>query len=256
MKTSWILTLALLAPAFVMAQSEPTGLVANPGRPTISDPADVSPLGILEVEYGWDRAWSAGNARKSTAEGLQKFALFPNFELRWDISQFSGFENTIGGKYRFLKQTSHRPAMAFAYNVKTPSGCSDHDFTFLASKDVPGSVHLDFNVGVLLAGRDRPGHDRATEIGLSFSRPLRGRWSVTGELYGDTRLTADTPAFANTLWAITYNVKPRLVLDAGMDFGLTSGTPRKRVFAGFTYTITDVYAAIKRHGPPSGRDKD
>ena len=32
-------------------------IVANPNRPTVADPADITQYGVLELEYGCDRVW-------------------------------------------------------------------------------------------------------------------------------------------------------------------------------------------------------
>jgi hypothetical protein len=38
----------------------------------------------------------------------------------------------------------------------------------------------------------------------------------------------------SNLWAVAYKVSKRLVLDAGVDVGLTQGAPRFTVFTGLT----------------------
>jgi len=36
-------------------------IIANPNRPTVSNPAHVTQYGVLELEYGWDRLWPEEN---------------------------------------------------------------------------------------------------------------------------------------------------------------------------------------------------
>ena len=109
----------------------------------------------------------------------------------------------------------------------------------LTDMDTKG-FHFDANAALLVAGREgEPGHDRAAELTISFAHRIKGPLAFNGEFYGDTRLNAETPGFASALWAVIYTVSPRLVLDAGMDFGLTSGPPRKHVFFGVTYSIAE-----------------
>lgn len=30
-------------------------IAANPNRPTVANPADITQYGVVELEYGWDR---------------------------------------------------------------------------------------------------------------------------------------------------------------------------------------------------------
>jgi len=260
------LAVFLLLPINLGAEcpSAPQGhLVANPNRPTVVDPADITQLGVLELEYGWDRDWFPGGARGNVFGGLFKFAATCNLEIRWSpnnlVTQGSqrGFgDNWLGAQYRFRRQTAHVPALAADYEFKIPSASSqkglgsgrvDHQFKFLASKDVRGT-HFDFNASALLIGRPlAPGYDHNAQLNLAFSHPLRGKLGVTGEVYGDTRLNPAERGFVSTLWALTYTVMPRLVLDGGMDVALTPDAPfRKRLLIGFTYSLAELYPSIRR----------
>ena len=70
---------------------------------------------------------------------------------------------------------------------------------------------------------------------------------MTGELYGDTRLPSAVPGFVSTLWALTYTVTPRLVVDAGMDVALTPDAPfRKRLVVGLVYSLAELYPHIRQ----------
>jgi len=109
-------------------------------------------------------------------------------------------------------------------------------------------VHFDFNASYFLIGRSASsGFDSLWQMNLAFSRAIYGNLGFTGEFYGDTRLNAQNPAFASNLWALTYNILPRLVVDGGIDVGLTHGAPQKRFFAGVTYSITNIYKDLKKH---------
>jgi hypothetical protein len=70
--------------------------------------------------------------------------------------------------------------------------------------------------------------------------------SVVGEGYGYTALNADTSGFAATMLAFTYQVRPRFVIDSGLDVGVSHDAPQKRVFVGFTYAFGNVYALIRK----------
>src|SRR5579864_3519553 len=40
-------------------------IIANPNRPTVANPADITQYGVLEVESGWDRTSLGAGARLS-----------------------------------------------------------------------------------------------------------------------------------------------------------------------------------------------
>src|SRR5580765_1447069 len=207
-------------------------IAANPNRPTVANPADITQYGVLELEYGWDRVWPTEGVTQTSANGLLKFAVLCDVELRWNTTSFlsqtdaSGTHRTFGDNWlgpqvRVYKQTKRVPTLAFSYAVKIPSastedglgsGHVDHLFTFLASKDV-AKIHFDFNAG---------------------------------EFCGDTRLNAATPGFASSLWALTYTVRPRLVIDGGFEAGLTSGGPHRHLFFGVTYAIATLYRGRRK----------
>jgi hypothetical protein len=241
-------------------------IVANPNRPTVANPADITQYGVLELEYGWDRIWPERGVHQTTLEGLLKFGLLCDVELRWTTTSFllqttgrvteHGLgDNWLGPQIRIYKQTKLVPSLAFTYAVKIPSANSenglgsgrvDHSFTFLASKDI-AHIHFDFNATHFWIGRqDAQGFDRNSQLNLAFSFPIRGPLLFTGELYGDTELNRATPGFASSLWALTYAIRPRLVIDSGFEAGLTSGGPHRHVFAGVTYSIGNLYPSWRR----------
>lgn len=236
-------------------------MVANPNRPTVADPADITQYGVLELEYGWDRIWPDAGVHQTALGGLLKFAVLCDVELRWNTTSFlsqtdagttyRGFgDNWLGPQVRVYRQTKRVPTLAFSYAAKIPSastqdglgtGRVDHSFTFLASKDIAG-LHFDFNATHFWIGRQSTsGFDQNDQLNLAFSRRIHGGMGFTGEFYGDTQLKQNTPSFASSLWALTYTVNPRLVIDGGFEGGLTSGGPHRHVFAGLTYSIANLY---------------
>ncbi len=219
--------------------------------------------------------WPEGGVHQTSIGGLLKYGILCDVELRWNTTSFlsqsdaSGThrtfgDNWIGPQIRVYKQTKRMPTLAFAYAVKIPSattvdglgsGRVDHSFTFLASKDV-AHIHFDFNATHFLIGRrGAGGFDQNDQLNLAFSRTIRGGLQFTGEFYGDTRLNPSTPGFASSLWALTYTIAPRLVIDGGFEVGLSSGGPHRHVFAGFTFSIANLYPGWRRNrtGSPTGR---
>jgi len=241
-------------------------IVANPNRPTVANPADITQYGVLEVEYGWDRFWTEEDSRRKSVGGLVKFGMLCDVELRWGTTSFLSLtgasgthqsfgDNWLGPQIRVHRQTKRVPTLAFSYAVKIPSastaaglgtGRVDHQLTFLAGKDLM-HFHLDFNASQFLIGRpNASGFDRNQQLNLAFSHFIYRSLQFTGEFYGQTELNQTSPAFASTLWALTYTVFPRLVIDGGFESGLTSGAPRLHVFVGATYSIANLYPVRPR----------
>ena len=241
-------------------------IAANPNRPTVSNPAHVTQYGVVEVEYGWDRFWPGGDIRQTSLSGLLKFGIFCDVELRWNTTSFLSQtdatgthqtfgDNWIGAEIRFHRQTQRLPTMAFSYALKIPSattvdglgtGLVDHSFTFGASENIR-NFNLDFNFTQFLIGKANPsGFDENQQLALAFSHVIHGRLQFVGEFYGKTELNPTTQGFASSLWALTYTVLPRLVIDGGFEAGLTSGGPHRHAFIGATYAIANLYRAVRK----------
>src|SRR5258705_3732771 len=155
-----LLCLIASLPASAQWMGKQTGcysdpIAANPNRPTVANPADITQYGVLELEYRWDLPWPAKGVTQTSTNGLLKFAVLCDVELRWNTTSFlsqtdaSGTHRTFGDNWlgpqvRFYKQTKHVPTMAFSYAVKIPSASTegglgggevDNQFTFLASRE-------------------------------------------------------------------------------------------------------------------------
>jgi hypothetical protein len=270
----WIVALACFATSTTaMGQwmGKQTGcyadaMAANPNRPTVANPADITQYGVLELEYGWDRVWPQPGAHQTSLGGLVKFGLLCDVELRWNTTSFlwqtdatgtqQGFgDNWLGPQIRLYRQTAHVPTLALSYAVKIPSasadkglgtGRVDHALTLLASKDL-AKWHFDFNATHFVVGRQNAtGFDQNDQLNLAFSRPIHGGLQFTGEFYGDTQLNPATPSFVLSLWALTYTITPRLVIDGGFERGLTSGGPQRHAFVGVTYSIGNFYPGRRK----------
>ena len=245
-----------------------SGITANPNRPTVANPADITQYGVLEVEYGYDHVMGLQNERENNLVGLFKFAATCNLEIRWDtdtllrqtingVTQTGFGDNALGFQYRFHHQSKLVPSLAIAYSLEFPSasaakglgtGKYDHQIRFLASKDILGT-HFDFNVAYYFFGRPSGGGtDQNAQMNFTFSHTIYKKLQLQGEFYGNMFFNNSTPAFADGLWALTYSVTPRLVIDSGIDHALSSGAPfHRRYFVGVTYSIADIYGALRHH---------
>src|SRR5262249_6924885 len=66
----------------------PDSLNANPNRPTVANPADITQYGVLELEYGFDHFWNEADQRETSFGGLVKFAVLCDVELRWNTTSY------------------------------------------------------------------------------------------------------------------------------------------------------------------------
>jgi len=233
------------------ASQQPDAIVATPNRPTVTNTADTTQRGVLELEFG---IYSA--SRQQALQGLLKFGLFRDLELQWagnpwqhdaDAHQAGVSDNLAGFRWRFLHQGKWKPTLSFQYNVSLPSASGTlgtdhvgHVVTLLASKDLPAKFHLDANLNYQLFGRPG-GYDHNWLPDFTLSRQLTDKWSLSMEFSGYTRANAATPAVVQNLWAVGYAVKPRLVLDSAVQFRMAGPVPTVAYLGGFTYSIADLY---------------
>jgi hypothetical protein len=253
------------------AESADRIIAASPTRPVITDGADVIQTGVVELESGWASGWPGGGVRQDSFGSLYKIGLFCNFEFRVSTNAFQGQTNPNGsgvsgmgdvwysGQYRFVTQHKSVPSLAVIYAAKEPaasaakglgSGQMDHIVALAAGKPF-GKTFASFEMKEILSGRQgTSGFDKNSEISLNLARPVSRRLGIIGELYGDTQKNAATPGFASNLWALQYSPNARLIFDAGVDIGITNGAPHKRVFAGVSYAVGDLYKSL-RHAPVS-----
>src|SRR2546426_2512049 len=71
-------------------------ILANPNRPTVANPADITQYGVLELEYGWDRVWPQTDVHQTSLGGVLKFGLLCDLELRWNSTAFFSQTHVTG----------------------------------------------------------------------------------------------------------------------------------------------------------------
>jgi len=262
MATILILTIVGLSVPCAAAE-EPcigTTVVTVPSRPTVANGTDITQCGVAELEYGLERQWPGAGAHRSDISGGIRFGLTHNLDFHWFSGDFISASDSEGNrtghgddwfglKYRLTEQTKRLPSFGVFYNVKAPtgnlalgsSGEVDHAFSFLTSKDVK-YFHFDFNVIPQLAGRpDTSGFDHNVGFALTTALRVSRRWTLITEPYGFTALNDSTREFTAMMGGVTFLAHPRLLLDGGLDVATSQYAPRKRVFAGITYAIANVY---------------
>jgi hypothetical protein len=251
----WIGVLgALLLPSAVRAQEPP--IQVNPNRPTFATPALTTQVGVAELEIGGQRSAGRDDERLWFTPFLVKVGLRKDLELRVGGNGFlwqtqppapaaSGLgDTTLGAQWCYLRNGPLGVDEAVQLTLKAPtasaprglgSGEPDETLILLLSRDL-GSFHADANLLATRLGRpaaEGGGGAFQPAATLSVSRTLDAQWSLTGEVYwiGATR---ENPIIVSNLWALGYKVSPRLVLDAGLDVGLSHGAQKLSLFTGLT----------------------
>ncbi len=250
---SLILPLAFVLP-LCGQQAASTDVEANPGRPTVSTPATLTPEGYLQFETGvLGATHSPEFSSQLSVNEVMKLTVARRLELILSSepvarSRAAGrTSNNTGGEVLgiqgvLLEGKGAKPTLSASYFREIfGGGAPDLDigsppqsFLILASADVKG-FHYDTN---FLANEMVQGGVRRGEFGqtLSVSHLVGKRFSISGELWHFTQPFLHGHA-AGSLWAVGYAPRSNLVFDAGFDRGLTSTSTRWQAFVGFTYLL-------------------
>jgi hypothetical protein len=246
--------LALLLPAALAAEEPP--IQVNPNRPTFATPALTTQVGVAELEIGLQRSAARDEERLSFTPFLLKIGLLKDVELRVGGNGLlrqtqaatpaaSGVgDTTLGAQWCYLRNGPLGVDQAVQLTLKLPtasaakglgSGEPDETLMLLLSRDL-GPFHADANLLSTWLGRPAAeGHGTVFQPAatLSVSRTIDAQWSLTGEVYW-IGATSENPLIVSNLWALAFKVSPRLVLDAGLDVGLSHGAQKLSLFTGLT----------------------
>jgi Putative MetA-pathway of phenol degradation len=233
----------------------------KPSRPTVSQPADIQRVGVLQLEFGLDAEFNAKEFRNQQTTPLElRFAALNRLLLAFLLEtvksqvdrkdgRMTGVGDAIVGLQVVAFKRTGYPTFAFAYNPKLPTaskekelgnGRVDHKAVLLID-DRLGVISLSVNVAYLNVGRKDSG--RRADGGLfaiAISHRFENHFGLFGELSGQS-LEYSLPRGVYPLGGVTYWVNPRLRFDAGLRFGIGAEAPRVSVVAGFVFGIADLY---------------
>ena len=245
--------LYLLLPALlsdISAQSVPP---ANPGRPTVSTPAALTPVGYLQFETGalYARDSPEFSSQASLNEVI-KLAVHPRIQLLLQAAPttrstssaaplWGGGGLAAGVQVVLLAAEGPRPTVSLSYfhaihegtGPDLDIGSARQSALILISNDLAG-FHFDLN-GIFNEQHD--GALRRAQFGqsLSVSHPIK-RFTIAGEIWHFSQPLAAGNTMGN-LWALSYPVRANLIVDAGFNRGFTTTSTRWELFAGFTYVL-------------------
>ncbi|HEU5413884.1 MAG TPA: hypothetical protein VFW31_09015 [Candidatus Angelobacter sp.] len=228
--------------------------MANPGRPTVSTPATLTPIGYLQFETGILGAQHSEEFADRTAiNEVIKFTVAKRLELlvQSEPAVFSDLGDhhsrdaggiSLGAQAVLVPGNERRPTLSVSYfhsvyDGTAPDldiGSSRNSAIFLLSTDL-GKWHIDTNY---IFNEQIENAVRRAQFGqtLSIAHPAAGKLAWTGELWHFTQPFLKGHA-AGFLTGPAYSVTPRLVLDIGFNRGLTSTSTRWEFFTGFTYLL-------------------
>jgi hypothetical protein len=242
---------ALTAGAQTPVGQEPE---ANPGRPTVSTPATLTPTGYLQFETGLSAAnHSPEFSSRFAPNEVLKFSVHPRLEFLASSEPVVHYraagqtangvaEVFLGAQAVINPGEGPKPTIAVSYFHRAyDGGAPEFDFgspansaLLLASADVKG-FHYDANA---MFNELVEGSVRRAQFGqsLTISHPLPHKFTISGEIWHFTQPLLRSNAVGN-LWAVSYAARKTLVLDAGFNHGLTDTSTRWEAFLGFTYLL-------------------
>jgi hypothetical protein len=236
------------------AQSAATSVPeANPGRPTVSTPATLTPVGYLQFENGALFAESSTEFSRRFGIGqITKLTVLPRLELFLQseplaVSESQGLtaahvgEVFAGVQGILYEGHDSRPTISVSYTRRlyaSPApeldvGTFRQSTSILLSEDLHG-FHFDTN-GIL--AEQAEGLVRRAQFGqtLSISHSL-GKFTISGEIWHFSQPFEKSNTVGN-LWALSRALRKNLVVDAGFNHGLTKTSTKWEVLAGFTYLL-------------------
>jgi hypothetical protein len=249
MKMKTIFGLGLLALARLAGAQE---AAATPYRPTLSNPAELSAPGWLEVEMGVARSKGGENRWQNNRPYTLKYAFSEDFgvmlsgdlhvrqvDLTGEKTAGQG-DRTLVFKQRFGASEDQAFGLEWGAKLATAasgigSGKADYVVNGIYSIDV-AAVRIDANLGATRLGLQEKGLGRSQyNWSAAVSKEVMPKWTVAGELSGTARQGKN--GASQFLAAASYAVNKQLVLDAGTAAGISRMAPDWSVFAGLTWLV-------------------
>ena len=227
---------------------------ANPARPTVSNPATLTPVGYLQFETGTLGATDSPEfSTRYEFNEVIKLAVTRRLEFIESsepavhhtlngVSANGVAEVFLGAQVVLLPGEGAKPTLSASYSRRVYDGGAPeldvgsprNSSVFYASADVKG-FHYDANA-VFNEVLEGPVHRLQFGQTLSISHPLKKGFSLSGEIWRFTQPFLRGNAIGN-LWAASYAARKNLVFDAGFEKGLTGTSTHWEAFAGLTYLL-------------------
>lgn len=234
-------------------QSLPDMPDANPGRPTVSTPATLTPVGYLQFESGVLFAEDSTEFSKrvgvseviklSVASRLELFLQTEPLAISKTADPtsvhegevFAGVQGVLlgGGEGEPTLSVSYARRLHASVAPELDIGTSLQSGTILLSGELHG-FHVDTN-GIVTEQIQNGVHRAQYGETLSISHPV-GKFTVSGEIWHFSQPFERGNTVGN-LWAVSYAARKNLVFDGGFNHGFTHTSTRWEAFVGFTYLL-------------------
>lgn len=230
------------------------GPSVTPYRPTVSNPAELSEPGWLEMEAGWNKTKGGDNAWRESLPYLFKYAFTPDFGVMLGgdaaVSQTDLDGNLLSGagdttlmlKNKWSLGGEDGPALGLEYGFKSPTaktglgnGKTDCIVNGIYSTEADGNT-VDLNLNLTRLGEALPGESRhqwgwATAV----SRALNEKWGVAAELSGNWR--KGVAPINQFLASASYVLNRRVVFDVGAATGISQSSQSWGLIAGVSILL-------------------
>jgi hypothetical protein len=227
---------------------------ANPARPTVSNPATLTPVGYLQFETGtlgaanspeFSTRYEFNEVIKLAVSRRIEFVESSEPAIHYTLNGASANgvgEVFLGAQVVLLPGEGAKPTLSASYSRRIyDGGAPELDFgsprnssVFYASADVWG-FHYDANA-IFNEQIESAVHRLQFGQTLSISHPLGKGFGLSGEIWRFSQPFLRSNAVGN-LWAASYAARKTLVFDAGFDKGLTGTSTHWEAFAGLTYLL-------------------
>lgn len=238
------------APAQAKPSDDPE---PNPGRPTVSTPATLTPIGYLQFENGVLFARTSGGfSSQLSFNQVTKLTVQDRVQLLLLMEPFAhtraggAASNNFGGigagvQVVLAKGDGARPTISASYlhpmnggsAANIDIGSADQSALVLVSSDL-GGFHVDVN-GIFNQQHDDNQTRWQNGETLSVSHPA-GTFTIAVELWRFSQPLTDGSC-AGLLFALSHPAGKFVVVDAGFNKGLTTTSTHWEFFGGFTYLL-------------------
>ena len=227
----------------------------TPYRPSVSNPAELSTPGQLELEFGGLHE-KKGSARADSLPYLFKFAFTKEWGVLlggdahvWKRDEEGMREHGVGDtsitlKRAFIIDDARAFGLELGANIPTAkstlgSGKADYKLNGIYSQDIR-RLHLDINLNATRIGAPEAGSSRVeTGLAAALSNEFSKNWTGVVEWSGTRR--SGTQSTAQVLAGVAYNPDKKYSIDVGFVKGLNGATPDWAFFTGFVIPLARLW---------------
>jgi cobalt/nickel transport protein len=223
-------------------------------RPLTTDDAWTVEKGKFQLEAGFDASRQDNHDEEYNPAMTLTYGLLERMDVGIGSGYLflnpkegeheNGFADTdLKVKYRLIDDKDWVPAFAFTGKLKIPtaskskglgSGKTDFSINAITTKNISKKLALHLNLGYTFIGENHVDNELNYSLAAQFS--VTEKWALVAEIMGVNNLngrTGDDPlsGLIGTYYALTENI----ILDVGVEIGMTKAAPDFRITAGFTW---------------------